>query len=167
MWGTYFGGEDEDTGYRIATGGDSVVIVGRTSSSTGIATPGALQGVYGGGYDDGFAASFTSDGALQRSTYLGTDVGIAPLDELASGVAVDDQGFVYICGTIRANVTGLGTPGTHRPAFSVDADNGYLVKFSPQGKVVWAPITAGTPAPCRSTRSVRSIWRAWSSSPTP
>src|SRR5690606_18316036 len=75
LWGTYFGGNQEESVYRTITKNGEVVVLGRTFSNTGFATPGAymeepdeyLQ------YDNqaSFIAKFDSEtGNLLWATYL-------------------------------------------------------------------------------------------------
>lgn len=65
LWGTYFGGSGDDIAYGIATGVvGNVFIVGKTASTSNIATTGSYQTTYGGGAYDVFLASFTPNGAL-------------------------------------------------------------------------------------------------------
>ncbi len=64
-WATYYGGGGDDYSYGIAVDGSgNIVITGRISSTSGIATSGAHQTSYGGGTNDAFIASFTSGGGL-------------------------------------------------------------------------------------------------------
>jgi hypothetical protein len=66
QWATYYGDSSEDFGHGIAT--DSIgnpIIVGQTTSINGIATTGAHQTIYGGGFADAFIAAFSgSNGTL-------------------------------------------------------------------------------------------------------
>ncbi|MDP1727441.1 MAG: SBBP repeat-containing protein [Bacteroidota bacterium] len=65
LWGTYFGGSGDDIAYGIARGVlGNVFIVGKTASTSNIATTGSYQTTYGGGAYDIFLASFTPSGAL-------------------------------------------------------------------------------------------------------
>jgi hypothetical protein len=138
LWSTYFGGESQDLAGGLAVGADAVVIVGTARSTTGIATPGAFQPT-NSGLDDGFAASFSHAGALQWGTYLGTSA----IFESAEAVALDAQGAAYVVGYVGATMEGLGTLGTHQPEFNGGNRDGYLVKLTPQGKLVWGTYYGG------------------------
>lgn len=60
VWGTYFGGTDQEEGHAIVKGkGDSLYLCGSTRSTSKIATSGAYQSSYVNS-DDGFIASFRS-----------------------------------------------------------------------------------------------------------
>jgi hypothetical protein len=55
LYGSYYGGNADETGYTIINDGSgNVYISGFTNSTTGLATPGAHQSTYGGGVHDGF-----------------------------------------------------------------------------------------------------------------
>jgi hypothetical protein len=72
LWGSYFGGEnDEFQGEIIALTGGSVAISGTTSSESNIATPGAHQAEFGGSFGDNLLALFDHNGLLEWATYLG------------------------------------------------------------------------------------------------
>ncbi|MDP1727772.1 MAG: SBBP repeat-containing protein [Bacteroidota bacterium] len=64
QWATYYGSSGVDYGYGIAVKSiGNIIITGTTSSTSGIATSGAYQTTYVGGFD-AFVASFTSSGGL-------------------------------------------------------------------------------------------------------
>jgi len=72
LWGSYFGGEnDEFQGEIIALAEASVGISGSTSSESNIATSSAHQSEFGGGFSDNLLAVFDNNGLLEWSTYLG------------------------------------------------------------------------------------------------
>jgi hypothetical protein len=59
QWGTYYGGTGLDYGYSCATDSSgNVFLAGYTQSTTGIATTGAHQTTYGGGYSDAYLVKF-------------------------------------------------------------------------------------------------------------
>ncbi|MEI6682816.1 MAG: FISUMP domain-containing protein [Bacteroidota bacterium] len=59
-WCTYFGASWADWCYTLAVDtNDRQYIGGQTGSTTGMASPGAFQTVFGGPYSDGFMAKFT------------------------------------------------------------------------------------------------------------
>lgn len=80
IWGTYYGGTDNDYGYGVARGKSSghMYIVGNTASTTGISYNGA-QNSYGGGTNDAFIVKITPDTSVSivktsvQSTYCETD----------------------------------------------------------------------------------------------
>jgi hypothetical protein len=123
QWGTYYGGSsvEEGTSCAIDPSGN-VYMAGHTGSTTGIATAGAHQTVFGGGGLDGFLVCFNSSGVRQSGTYYG--------ECFVSDCATDASGSVYMAG-ITTSSSGIATAGAHQTA---NGNNGYsdafLVKFS-------------------------------------
>lgn len=91
LWGTYYGGTGFQGNSDITVDrlGD-VILIGTTSSS-GMATPGAYQITYGGGFVDLIVAKFGSAGNKKWATYLGGTNG-----EYGASVATDDNNNIYI-----------------------------------------------------------------------
>lgn len=72
IWGTYYGGIGEDVGGSCTTDAlGNVYMVGRTESTTRIATSGVVQTTYGGGYRDAFLVKFDTSGIRLWGTYYG------------------------------------------------------------------------------------------------
>jgi hypothetical protein len=123
QWGTYYGGSsvEEGTSCAIDPSGN-VYMAGHTGSTTGIATAGAHQTVFGGGGLDGFLVCFNSSGVRQSGTYYG--------ECFVSDCATDASGNVYMAG-ITTSSSGIATAGAHQ---TDNGNNGYsdafLVKFS-------------------------------------
>jgi len=70
LWGTYYGGSNNDVGYSTAVDGSgNVYLSGFTSSSNAIAS-GGHQNTFGGS-GDAFLAKFNSAGTLLWGTYYG------------------------------------------------------------------------------------------------
>lgn len=138
VWSTYFGGEGEENGIRLATAGNgNILLAGATSSETTIATPGADQFEYGGGEKDMFISEFSPNGDLVWSTYLGgTD------REYGYALTVDDEGNIYIGGSVYSP-DGLATAGTHESLLHGESD-GFVAKFSPIGQKIWGTYVGGT-----------------------
>jgi len=139
LWGTYHGGGATDWGYCTALCPDGgVVFGGMGSSPSGIATSGAYQ-VTLKGYTDGMVGKFTADGKLLWSTYYG-----GSQSENIFGVVVDKNNNVYALGQSFSN-DGIATPGafkTTRTAYN-GCTNGFLVKFTPGGHLVWGTYYGG------------------------
>src|SRR5690554_4540046 len=81
LWGTYFGGNQEESLYNIAAKNNEVVVTGQTFSNTGLATPGAYMEepdeylTYHN--QSAFVAKFDSaTGNLLWATYLPVSFGI-------------------------------------------------------------------------------------------
>ena len=103
---TYIGGSnDEDfvvfgtlvlpcAGIAVDSATGIAYVVGTTASSAGFPLNNARQGTYGGGGHDAFVAKLNAAGsAFTFSTYLG-----GAADDLATGVAIDASGNVYLTG---------------------------------------------------------------------
>ena len=123
QWGTYYGGSglEEGTSCAIDPSGN-VYMAGHTGSTTGIATAGAHQTVFGGGGLDGFLVCFNSSGVRQSGTYYG--------EGFVSGCASDASGNVYMAGITQSS-SGIATAGAHQTANGNSGYNdAFLVKFS-------------------------------------
>jgi hypothetical protein len=123
QWGTYYGGSsvEEGTSCAIDPSGN-VYIAGHTGSTTGIATAGAHQTVFGGGGLDGFLVCFNSSGVRQSGTYYG--------EGFVSGCASDASGNFYMAGITQSS-SGIATAGAHQTANGNSGYNdAFLVKFS-------------------------------------
>ncbi|HYG16740.1 MAG TPA: SBBP repeat-containing protein, partial [Bacteroidia bacterium] len=82
-WGTYFGGSAEEIGWSIEMGPQAAIyLVGRTVSTSGVATTGAFQTTYGGGTHDGYIARFQE---LQGYNNAGINKFTNPLPYLCTG----------------------------------------------------------------------------------
>lgn len=129
FWGTYFGGPaDEDvSNVNSITTDDSgnVYITGPTKSTSGIASPGALQSTFGGGATDGFFAKFTGSGVLVWSTYYGGSG-----DDEGRGCAYDGK-CVYLAGQTNST-NNIATPGSFLSYGGGGSSyyQGFLVKFN-------------------------------------
>jgi len=61
QWGTYYGGSSQEVVRGISCDASgNICVTGYTSSTTGIASSGAYQVTYGGGYYDAFVARFST-----------------------------------------------------------------------------------------------------------
>ncbi|MCL6524206.1 MAG: PKD domain-containing protein [Thermoflavifilum sp.] len=102
-WASYLGGSGNDAAYVIDLDlQGNIYVAGATSSSdlpAGRQSGAVLQPNYQGGDVDGFVAEISNDGStLLRRTYLGT----TGIDEVY-GLALDRQGYPYVCGTTTGN----------------------------------------------------------------
>ncbi|MCX6352638.1 MAG: SBBP repeat-containing protein, partial [Bacteroidetes bacterium] len=70
VWGTYYGGKDDDLGHNIISYKNNLYIIGWTNSSTGISTNGSYQNTIGGN-TDAFLLGFNDEGKRQWGSYLG------------------------------------------------------------------------------------------------
>src|SRR5438132_2913965 len=109
-----WGGTNFDLGAGVALAGDgSIYLAGSTAS-------------FGAGDEDIFLVKFAADGSLvwQRTFGTGEVQPNLAADEFASGVAVGPDGSVYVAGD---------SADTHA----------LLVKFSPDGNLIWQTTWGG------------------------
>jgi hypothetical protein len=133
-WATYFGSSGSEEGYGISVAGNSLYIVGNTTSSSGIATTGTHQTVIDQG-PDGFIARFTTNGAFVWGTYYGGD-GSDRLIDVDFG---SDDG-VFVAGETSSE-TGISTPGAIEESYADNDPNetaGFFARFNASnGTRVW------------------------------
>jgi len=137
VWGTYFGGENTEDVSDVSV--DKMLnpsIGGNTLSTTSIATSGAYQSVYAGGFFDLFVAKFNSTAQIQWATYLG-----GTERDVSFALGVDHYNNVYIGG--KTNSDGLATSGAYQ-ATRGGIDDAILAKFDPTGGIVWSTYFGGT-----------------------
>jgi hypothetical protein len=139
LWGTYYGGTNDDYGYATSTdlSGD-VYLTGYTNSTSSIAI-GGYQNTYGGGQGnsgDAFLVKFTSNGARKWGTYYG-DVG----GDYGYSITTDISSNVYLGGYTGspANIASGGFQNTY-----FGAGDALLVKFDSSGNRIWATYYGGS-----------------------
>jgi len=159
QWGTYYGGPAYDGGGIVTTDATgNIYINGSTSSSTGIASSGAIQPTFGGGTFDGFVAEFSGAGALLFGTYFGSSG-----DDYAGGLAADGTGNVYFAGN-TTSTSGIATSGAYQNFFGGGPGDAYLGKMNICTIPVVNPIT-GTASVCQgatTTLNETSTGGSWS-----
>lgn len=91
---TYFGGTDDDRGYRVAVDGSGGISLVGLTASTNFPTVGAQQSTLGGGVFDAFVTQLAPTGTVIRmSTFIGGAV-----DESGVGIAVAPGGVLVAAG---------------------------------------------------------------------
>src|SRR5262249_31265967 len=116
VYSTYLGGSGDDTAssgfsgsslggnvIAVDAGGNAYVVGGTNSSAFPLSSP--FQGSFGGGSHDAFVTKLDAAGGLVKSSYLGGSG-----DDIASSVAVDSAGAVYVTGGTTS--TNFPTGGT-------------------------------------------------------
>jgi hypothetical protein len=142
QWGTYFGGEFQDSGTGISldnTG--NIYLTGATRSASNIATPGSQQPNLSVG-DDAYLAKFNSTGQRIWATYYGGTNN----SEFGSDCVTNAAGDTYMCGPTSSTV-GIATPGSHQPVYGggpTAAGDAYLTKFNSSGVLQWGTYYGGT-----------------------
>ena len=138
VYSTYLGGNSEDVGFAItADAAGNVYVAGGTDSSNFPITPGAVQSQLRGQLDI-FVAKLNPDGnALLYSAYLG-----GALDDIATSIAVDSSGNIYLTGeTLSTNFP------TRNPlqASIRGISDAYVVKLNSTGsQIVYSTYLGGT-----------------------
>lgn len=140
-WATYYGGTQNDRFHGIAYDGvGHIYIVGSTDSETAISTPGTHQPVktpfVGMMNDEVYLVKFDTLGKRIWGTYYGGTMSDQP-----SGIVCEKGGNIYIAGSTESD-TGIATAGRHQ-LNKLGYRNGFLAKFSPEGKRIWGTYYGG------------------------
>jgi len=136
LWGTYFGGPNNDDNLDVTTDVDSAIVVcGFTTSTSEIATTGAYQTTIGGS-QDAYVARFSANGSLQWATYFGGSGA-----ELFRAIDIGLNGEIFVVGnTVSDGIATAGAPQTLRAG----SNDGIIVSFSKDGLLRWATYLGGT-----------------------
>ena len=138
IWGTYYGGKGNDVGFAVTadTLKGNIFVGGRTSSTSGIATPGAVIDTFSGGYFDVVLSMFSAGGFLRWGTYMG-----GPGRDDVQGLCTDQHGNVIASGYTESLI-GIATPN----AFSSKGDTVgkvFLMKFDSSGHQLYGTYYGG------------------------
>ncbi|MCX6250433.1 MAG: hypothetical protein NTX61_06750, partial [Bacteroidetes bacterium] len=137
QWGTYFGGTmHEDLGSCIVSNSGSIYVSGSTGSTSGVASTGAHQTVYGGGLLDCYIEKFDQNGTRLWGTYYGGAGFDSP-----GYMTVDKNGNIFLTGSTESD-TGIATPGTYQPNRNGSGD-AFLAKFNSNGVRQWGTYFGG------------------------
>lgn len=141
LYSTLLGGSDTDLVYAAAIDADgNAIVVGQTYSSDFPATAGAFDTTANGSGDAFVAKINLSANAIAWATYLGGSEA-----DTASGVAVDEDGNVYVAGmTWSSNFT--TTQGSFDPTYNGGYwyfGDAFLVKFNASGGLVFSTFIGG------------------------
>jgi hypothetical protein len=139
-WISYYGGTGTDDGNAIASDDKgNVYLAGTTNSTSNIATTGAHQ-ISFQGQTDIFIAAFNIHGNRKWATYFGG----AGTDECYDA-ACDTFGNIYICGR-TTSTSGLATNLAHQFTHGGGGFDGFLCRFSNEGKLDWGTYYGGAGA---------------------
>lgn len=93
LWGTYFGGSQDDSGYGVQQSGDGTLYITGGTVSTNLPMAGTPYRPTNAGGIDGYVARYAAGGALLNTTYLGTSA-----YDQSYFVQMDTQDDVYVVG---------------------------------------------------------------------
>ncbi|MBL7918160.1 MAG: T9SS type A sorting domain-containing protein [Bacteroidia bacterium] len=139
MWGTYYGsgGDENGTGVELDNTG-KVFLIGNTSSTINIASPGAYQTTIGSA-EDGFIASFNSNGVRLWATYFGgSDT------DYIYDLFIDSSNNLFFAGqTLSPNA--IATTGAYQQNIAnVNNYDAYFAKFTNTGNITLATYYGGS-----------------------
>lgn len=143
LWSTYYGGNDTDLGYSVATfSTNAVYLAGSSTSSINISSPASHQVSPGSiNNSDAFLVKFDGNGVRQWATYYGG----SGFDEGYS-CSTDALGNVYLAGgTDATSGTVIATSGSHQST-NAGSFNAFLAKFNSSGVRQWATYYGGSNA---------------------
>jgi len=147
VWGTYYGGANNEMGLSIKVDNSgNIYIWGTTSSPTGIATTtGMFQSTIGSTtYNDPFLAKFSNSGSRIWATYFG---GTGNDRAYQNGMVLDSAGNIYVTGTNNTpNNTWITSPGAYQTTnlSTSSYDEPFAAKFDPSGARIWGTYYGGT-----------------------
>ncbi|MBK7482268.1 MAG: hypothetical protein IPI72_05885 [Flavobacteriales bacterium] len=142
LWGTYYGGTEDDLAFSCAVdGNDDVYIAGSTWSDAGIAD-GGHQNTYMGGsgyYGDALLVKFSPDGTRLWGTYYGGDD-----DDVAFSCTTDASDHVYIAGVTLSSM-GIAVNGfQNEPGGGPSDQDGFLAMLDGSGTRIWGTYYGGS-----------------------
>ena len=136
IWGTYFGGDQDDEGWAVSTSTDnSIYISGITNSINGIASATAFKDSLFGVNTDAFLAKFSPTGNRLWATYYGGDS-----SDAASSLTFSNN-KVYITGYSYSN-SNIATPRSFSDTFNGVCD-AYIAGFDTSGYRFWSTYYGG------------------------
>jgi hypothetical protein len=129
LWGTYYGALDNGNGNSCSVDTlGNVYLAGFTNSSNTIATSGAHQTTYGGGWKDAYLVKFDASGTRLWGTYYGGNS-----EDLGYSCIADGSGNVYLVGTTYST-SGIASSSGHQTILSSGGYcDAFLVKFDGTG----------------------------------
>jgi uncharacterized repeat protein (TIGR01451 family) len=139
LWGTYYGGQSNDTANGIdCDAAGNVFICGFTSSTNNIASVGHQNAFAGGTGYDAFLVKFNSSGVRQWGTYYGGNS-----SDMARNTTVDINGNVYLAG-ITNSTNNIALGGHQNTLAGGTSGDAFLVKFNTSGTRLWGTYYGGS-----------------------
>jgi len=137
IWSTYYGGNgNNDYAIAIAVDGNGdVVMTGQTNSTNNIASPGAFQTSFAGGFTDVMVIKFSNSGKRIWGTYLGGNTaGSSANLEYSTGVAIGPNNMVVVAGDVYA-IDFPVTTCAYQTQFKGTEDQ-FISTFYPNGDLI-------------------------------
>ena len=144
-YSTFLGGSGTDKAMALAVDGAGGAVVTGNTSSPNFPTEDAVQAMAPGS-DDHFVAKLSADGSsLVYATYLGGSNGEGANQ---GAIALDAAGNAYVAGSTFSHdfptTAGAYQPALKNPNQGFASFDGYVVKLSPLGAIVYSTYLGGT-----------------------
>lgn len=140
IWSTYFGGTGADRfDHGVIDPYGDLFFVGVTSLSSGLATSGAHQTLFGGGIYDALICKFDSSGSRIWTSYYGGNS-----NDFAFKSALDRSGNYLVTGYTESTSM-ISTINAFQPSNGGGKD-AFLAKFTPSGTRIWDTYYGGPDA---------------------
>ena len=137
LWAFLYGGSDEDAFRAVTTDAQlNIVVTGYTNSTDFPVTPQCAQQTFGGDLD-AVLVKLTQVGSIIWSTYWGGDIYEQP-----ECVVCDASGNIFAGG--RTHSSNFPTSVSCFQSFKSGAQDGFVVKMSPAGAMLWSTYLGGT-----------------------
>lgn len=138
VWGTYYGGNNNDWGYCITLDPTGNVIVGGASDNANLATAGAYQETFMG-FSDAIVGKFTAGGQLLWLTYYGGEY-----QDVIMAVDTDNNGNIVFGGQTQSK-TNIATPGSYQEVATGTNFNQevFFGKMDGSGNRIWTTYFGG------------------------
>jgi len=130
LYSTFYGGNDYDRCRALALDNLGNIYVACQTMSRDMPTVNAYQENLEGGSNDVYVFKLNSAGDhIDYATYLGGNQ-----NEVITGLAVDNLGCAYVCGTTESSDFDLQIP--FQPDYGGGDFDGFVTKFSPSGNTL-------------------------------
>lgn len=141
IWGTYLGGEGEDSFiFRSDLKNNFVYLIGPTKSTTNISTSGVLLENFQAVPNNSSSYAIIKFDIMNQTKVWGTY-----FNAVSGALAVNNLNEVYFCGETTSNYTEIATPDGFQPTKNVFL-NVFLIKLNENGNRVWGTYYTGNRA---------------------